>query len=297
MARMFDLIKRGKVRTVGNRLKRLQSAVPVVADNVAAYLWAGKTTLDDERVYVNGQLEWSDYPNLKPPFDNYLVEWLTVTPDMKKGSKWHGVHITKAEDGTSESCGNVRLRCELFITDAERNDSIVVGPAIAYEIQVAKDGTFVDARIAEQFFFGADDAETEDIQLAYLTMMQPAFLATSFMHCRNIIVNEVAPPRKLAKASRKRHGVPLVSYRTINIEPMRKLLRSEGRSNETGIKHALHICRGHFRTYTPDKPLFGKVTGTVFVPMHARGSAQEGIVVQNYTVIAPSPRSLSGSPA
>jgi hypothetical protein len=78
---------------------------------------------------------------------------------------------------------------------------------------------------------------------------------------------------------------------------MRKILRSEGRANETGIKHALHICRGHFRTYTPDKPLFGKVTGTIFVPMHARGSAQEGIVVQNYKVNAPFPRNLSGEAA
>jgi hypothetical protein len=211
MPRMFDLIKRGKVQTVGNRLKSLQSAVPIVADNVAAYLWADKATLDDEPAYLAGQLEWRDYPNLMPPFDNYFVEWLTVTPDMQKASRWNGVHIIKVEDETSPSLENVRLRCELFITDAEHNNSFVVGPAMAYEIQVAEDGTFVDARIAEQFITGDDDEQTEDFQLAYLNMMQPAFLATSFMHCRNIIVNKVAPPPKLAKASRKRHGVPPVA--------------------------------------------------------------------------------------
>ncbi len=294
MPRMFDLIKRGKVHTVGNRLKSLQSAVPIVADNVAEYLWADKPDLDSEPAYLTGQLEWSDYPNLMPPFDSYFVEWLTVTPDMQKASKWHGVHITKVEDETSASLGNILLRCEQFLTDARCNDSAVLGPTIGYEISVAGDGTFLYGRIAEQFIVGDDDDQTEDFQLSFLNMMQPAFLTTSFMHCRNISVDNVAPPPKLAKASRKRHGVPLVSYRTINIEPMRKVLRTEGRSNESGIKHALHICRGHFRTYTPDKPLFGKVTGTIFVPMHARGSAREGIVVQNYKVSAPSPRNLSG---
>jgi hypothetical protein len=297
MSRMFDLIKRGEVHTVGNRLASLQSAVPIVADNVAAYLWADKPDLDSEPAYLTGHLEWSDYPNLMPPFDSYFVEWRTVTPDMQRASRWHGVHLMKVEDETLPPHGNIRLRCELFMTDAELNNSAVLGPAIAYEITIAGDGTFLDARIAEQFVVGDDDEETEDYQLTYLDVMQPAFLTTSFMHCRNIVVNKVAPPPKLAKASRKRHGVPLVSYRTIDIEPMRKLLRSEGRSNETGIKHALHICRGHFRTYTPERPLFGKVTGTIFVPMHARGSAQEGIVIQNYKVSAPSPDNPSGAAA
>ena len=108
MTRMFDLIQRGKVYTVGNRLKSLQSAVPIVADNVAAYLWAEKSDLDSEPAYLAGQLEWRDFPNLMPPFDNYFVEWLTVTPDMQEASKWHGVHIIRVEDEISPSRGNVR---------------------------------------------------------------------------------------------------------------------------------------------------------------------------------------------
>jgi ribosomal protein S14 len=110
------------------------------------------------------------------------------------------------------------------------------------------------------------------------------------MHCRNIAINVVAPPPKLAKAARKRHGVPLVRFRTINIEPMRQVLRTEGRSHETGIKRALHICRGHFRTYSEEKPLFGRVSGTFFIPAHARGSASEGVVVPQYAVDVPDTR-------
>jgi hypothetical protein len=283
---MFDLIMRGEVRTRGNRLKILQAAVPIVADNVAEYLWADVQNLDDDPVFLSGQLEWSDYPNVMPPFDNYFVEWVMPVADVRQAGRWHGVHIVRIEGPAADSRGSVLLRCELFVSDGERNDSCVFGPAIACEIQVAKDGTCLDARIVEAVN-GEDDQETEVFRRAFVNMMQPAFLTTSFMHCRNSWVNKVTPPPKLAKASRRRHGVPLVSFRTINIEPMRRVLRSEGRAHETGIKKALHICRGHFRTYTAEKPLFGKVSGTIFVPMHARGSAQEGIVVQSYKVDAP----------
>jgi hypothetical protein len=288
---MFDLIARGKVHTTGGRLQSLQAAFPIVADNVAKYLWNDIEDLDDAPAFVNGQLDWTDYPNMMPPFDNYFVEWVTPFENMREASKWNGVHIVRVEDtcgsGVSDK-GLVTLRCELYVSDAAYGNSAVVGPGITYGLLVAEDGSCVDARVVEQQCTGATDDETAEFRKAYMNLMQPAFLTTSFMHCRNVSQTTVTPLPKLAKAHRKRHGVPLVRYRTINIDPMRQVLRSEGQAHETGIKRALHICRGHFRTYTEDKPLFGKVTGTFFVPMHARGSAREGVVVQDYLVKAPS---------
>ena len=52
----------------------------------------------------------------------------------------------------------------------------------------------------------------------------------------------------------------------------------------TGIKKALHICRGHFVTYTPKHPLFGKYVGTFWKPDHVRGNAKNGIVLKDYKV-------------
>jgi len=293
---MFDLIKRGRVSATGNRLNLLQSAVPIVADNVAEYLWGDTYSLDDEPSFQTG-LEWADFPNLMPPFHNYFVEWLAQTDDLRKVSKWNGVHIVRVNGETSLAPGNVVLRCELFITSTDQHDSFVFGPAITYEIDVAEDGTCRGARIAETFLEGEGDLQTAAFQRLYVCMMQPAFLTTSFMHCRNVCVSEVMPPFKLAKASCRRHGVPLVRFRTINIEPMRKVPRSKGHAHENRIKKALHICRGHFKTYTADKPLFGRVTGTIFVPMHARGSSREGIVIQNYKVQAPTPCDVSSEAA
>ena len=149
-------------------------------------------------------------------------------------------------------------------------------------------------------FSGGGPGENQS-QWRFLVFRRSDSLTTSFMHCHNVSVTTVAPPPKLSKAHRKRHGVPLVRFRTINIEPMRRIVHSEGRAAETGIKRALHICRGHFRTYTPEKPLFGKLAGTIFVPQHARGTPLAGLVVQDYVVKAsptnPGTHSMFGSTA
>lgn len=58
-------------------------------------------------------------------------------------------------------------------------------------------------------------------------------------------------------------------------------------AGKIGLRKALHLVRGHFATYTPDKPLFGRITGTVWKPSHVRGDAAEGIVAKDYRVKAP----------
>jgi hypothetical protein len=51
----------------------------------------------------------------------------------------------------------------------------------------------------------------------------------------------------------------MLKYHTIEIEPMKKVLRHEGRIETEGLKRALHICRGHFAHYPETEPgLFGK---------------------------------------
>jgi hypothetical protein len=116
---------------------------------------------------------------------------------------------------------------------------------------------------------------------------KPAFFALSFLHCKNVSLTPVAPDARLNR-ERGRHGMkPFVRFHTIDIEPMKKVLRGEGGSETNGLKKALHICRGHFATYTDDKKLFGRVTGTFWKPSHVRGSIKEGVVVSDYRVNPP----------
>ena len=45
---------------------------------------------------------------------------------------------------------------------------------------------------------------------------------------------------------------------------------------------ALHRVRGHFKTFTKDRPLLGKHVGTYWWGWQVRGSAKHGTVVSDY---------------
>lgn len=118
------------------------------------------------------------------------------------------------------------------------------------------------------------------------SLAAPFLFAMSLMHCKNVVIREVVPP-DTRKAKAKKRGVPpLVRYRVLDIEPMKTVLRTEGQIEKTGLKKALHICRGHFKTYD-EKPLFGRVRGTFWWPATVRGSLSEGAVVKDYRVHEP----------
>ena len=106
-----------------------------------------------------------------------------------------------------------------------------------------------------------------------------------FFNCKNVLVEENYVSKALRKSRNKKNKFPVVKYYTLNISQQKKIYKNLTESGET-FKKALHICRGHFRTYEESAPLFGRLTGTFFVPMHTRGDAKYGEVVKDYKVIA-----------
>ena len=69
---------------------------------------------------------------------------------------------------------------------------------------------------------------------------------------------------------------------------MKKVLREEGKSEETGLKHALHICRGHFKDYRDGKGLFGRYKDIYWWESQVRGNGEHGVVLKDYNVNEPS---------
>ncbi len=123
-------------------------------------------------------------------------------------------------------------------------------------------------------------------KLYIYVVLSPCLLALSFLHCKNVKRVEQIPDAPLSRSHEKKYKRPLVRYHTLEIEPMKQVLQREGRIEETGLKRALHICRGHFATYD-EKPLFGKVRGTFWKEAHVRGSKKEGLVLKDYKVNEP----------
>ena len=109
-------------------------------------------------------------------------------------------------------------------------------------------------------------------------------LAISFCHCKkgvNLRKEQVDAP--LIKKRQLTGKIPVSKFYTLEIEGMKEELENIRRAGYS-VQKALHLCRGHFRTYSESAPLFGRQTGTFWIPMHARGNASRGQIVKDYEV-------------
>ena len=105
--------------------------------------------------------------------------------------------------------------------------------------------------------------------------------AVSLLHCKNIeLVDEPLTRQQRRSKERKARTI----YKVLAIKEGDKSYRYLDHGHD-GSKKALHLCRGHFRTYTENAPLFGRVTGTFWIPAHVKGNKQYGEVVKDYKVI------------
>ena len=164
-------------------------------------------------------------------------------------------------------------------------------------VGLAEDGTWFRHADGDTYF-GARIAKMEpeppaalahhDTE-AMLEYVLPVLLALSLMHCRNVEIRTVEPDAAASRAHRRRYHHRLVRYQVLDIEPMRRILDQAGATDPQagGLRRALTICRGHFKTFTPDAPLFGKHAGQFWWAPHVRGNPDAGIVVNDYRVHAP----------
>lgn len=133
-----------------------------------------------------------------------------------------------------------------------------------------------------------DGLTTQEYVARYLMPVALAvvFLTNAFCHCKNVTIRDERMPPKLAKRRRER-GHPEWKWKSLVIEPMRRALNDAMRTGGVGLGAALHLCRGHFKTYTTANPLFGRTTGTYWWAPQVRGSAERGAVAKEYEVRPP----------
>lgn len=101
--------------------------------------------------------------------------------------------------------------------------------------------------------------------------------------CKNVIQHTHNTPRPLRK--RLPPEAPATRYHTIEIRPFGRASTERARHGIRLNGTSLHACRGHFKTWTSEAPLFGKITGTFWCPQHIRGNPDYGVVTKSYEVV------------
>jgi len=103
------------------------------------------------------------------------------------------------------------------------------------------------------------------------------------LNCKNIEKHRIKPPEKLNKKRRKNKKPPLFSYYVLRVSQPAK--QPKGQGSFAGQLNRIHFCRGHFKEYTAESPLFGKYTGLYWWQPHIRGDKERGMVLKDYEVV------------
>jgi hypothetical protein len=289
-----------------DRMKdRIRDAHIIIADNIAEYL------------ATNEQQEWDlhdDFHRVTPPFENVFIEWnspdrvllpsgwqdqpmgsqigwsLLCPPEKKTAmaciGKMFGKNIT-APDGLTDRIVIAYEKCRWIIM----GDLFIFGGIAPCIWAGAPSWYFLEesGRIIEQISIPINPGVIQ-AQWSVTSMINDALMTLSFMNCKNVVRTDATDTEGPSDKWLRRQKQPKLRYHVLQIDPMKEVLRREGGSESNGLKKALHICRGHFATYTEEKPLFGRSTGTFWKPAHVRGTEKAGVVVKDYAVNVPAPR-------
>jgi hypothetical protein len=211
-----------------------------------------------------------DFPTIAPPFQTFFMEY------QYTDAFWHGAlfHAERLDDLTW-------LLSMVNFGEFDYGKGKVAAPhPAAMRVLLDEHGKILETDFKMNGLKYSNNLKDEDYFYFMRWTMVPCFLAISFMHCKNVSLISNTPRR--SPSGRNKHG-PRITYKTLEIEPMKKILQVEGQSEITGIKKALHICRGHFKDYRKNG-LFGRNKNIYWWDSQVRGNISQGLVSKDYSV-------------
>jgi hypothetical protein len=271
------------------QIEILERAEVILANNVAHFF------------YVDSPKdEWDtrkDFPNIAPPFGEFFIEWESpskfnsggkIIESKEVGGMKVGMLFSTYDPSATKTFSNTGVKwvMQALLYLYQRGSVTLVG---GKQLAIMSDGSVWNDKHGDLLFWDKEsNVPSSVIDHTVTGQLHVALLALSLMHCKNVELKTVIPPAPLSKKYQKKTGRPLVRYKILEIEPMKKVLRTEGQSDTMGLKHALHICRGHFKDYSKGGGLFGKLKGLYWWDSHVRGDPAQGAVVKDYNVNPPS---------
>lgn len=134
--------------------------------------------------------------------------------------------------------------------------------------------------VASYDFLRSEASATQEFLGNHLHIVS---LALTFLHCKNVDLDNRTPDPALAKRTWERRHIKLHSFHTLHIEPMAAKMKSLNVGHGQGWRKRLHICRGHFKDYR-ERGLFGKTPGIFWWDAQLKGSSERGEISKHYCI-------------
>jgi len=228
------------------------------------------------------------------PLGNPQVFANQMADDIMGKAKFDGTKF-EGQQNSIKMIEDVRWLVSTY-TFLDLTDGRIFGPIMGAGFFLSESGAAVKTSLDEGHMAGFAypflDESVLGSDLGFLSrqLHLSMFFGFSLLHCKNVDLVEHAgefASRQARRLASRRNEPEPAKYYTIEIGQMTRVLNTEGCARQTGLKKALHICRGHFSHYTEDKPLFGKYSGQFWIPAHVRGTTESGQIVKDYKVKAP----------
>jgi len=248
-----------------NLLSLMEKSLCFDITNVTEYSNFLHHQIYDDKSFVS-----EDIPNIMPPSEFTWFEW--KENDDKGKYKHGGCFIHRVHKAV------LRAYILYFFGFMELvSNNIEVLPPTVF-------GSDYDGN-PKGLFFEGDSLSEENKNITLNVVPFNVLFSLSLLHCKNVSKDYHVPSSKIQKSREKRNKPPLVKYYTLDIKPMTKILKKEGQIEKLGIKHALHVCRGHFKDYSNGHGLFGKFKGLYWWDNHIRGDISQGLIIKDYNVL------------
>jgi hypothetical protein len=262
--------------------------------------------------YMNDQQEWEakDYPYAIPPWTECFIEWKEplvmraregIVPISNPSQV--GVFV-KHFAGAKHVAGVAKLLDTSLnpISGMIPSDAVhaaTLTPAVSYRGSVLflnfasfwfmnSNGMIVSKCHSGHGINAMKDTGISDRDLgdSLDTYTHIAALAFTFANCSNVKLEDVTQQEQPPAKIRRRLKLPEVKRYTLNIAGHSTKPRREGTGEPQEGIMPFHLCRGHFATYTPEKPMFGnpKLIGRYWHPPHTRGKKERGEIIKDYAI-------------
>lgn len=252
-------------------ISNIQSSYLIPGNSI--YSTDGEVSLYRKTMFCDDKLfKYTVNQNIKPPFVNTWYEY-----------KWRenarGILVYDFGNG---------LEINTFIYEKSKNLSQILDKIILNTHDYLLGNAFADYysfRDKEEIEKTKKENTDEELKLYLQAFILPALLVNALLHCKNIQTQHHEFPNRRPIAHYKRIGKPYFEkYYTLQVKPFYKY-KNESSGEASGWSNAFHIYRGHFKTYTKEKPLFGKYTGVYWWESSVRGSKDVGIINKDYKVV------------
>ncbi|RKT86351.1 hypothetical protein SAMN05421805_102247 [Saccharopolyspora antimicrobica] len=267
----------------GVRTDVWKQATVVSADNVVRYLAQHRLGEGDLRAMLANIA-------VVPAYEHMFVEARCVGPGMLAGASAFGWFVMCEEHAD----GGWQMTAALTL---EWSKGHPIGPIAVLHWRLDERGRYVADETREPLQQAQFPESPEhpgvlsDLCESFLSMADGAagalLMTLGMMHCKNVQTDTIQPEVKQSQRHQRRHGQPLTRYHVIDVHPVTRTLDTEGHAKRDGIGVAFHRCRGHFKTFRPDAPLFGKLTGQYWWNAHQRGDHRNGTTKTAYRVHPP----------